>query len=487
MKPIVLVSPCPKDVSGINRATVSQPLGLASIAAALRDKGFMCHIIDANILNLDNDRVLRHVRKLGPAIVGISINVVTARAGLNLARQIKENHKEILVVLGGPQANICIEENLRFSKADAVVTGEGELTMLEIAQRHYSQPKDNLFQGLNGVVYTTAGGIVVNPPRERILNLDSLPYPAYDLLPGMGLYLTRARRKPAVSVITSRGCPYQCIYCNKNIFGSRMTALSAGRVVGLFEMLVKKYGVRQIDIYDDNFTLDRKRAAEIFDLIAERKWGLLINMQTGVRADSMDAELVGKMKKAGVFKIGFGVESGSPEILKTAKKELDLSRVLEAKRLAQKSGIMTYGFFILGLPGENAQTLQQTIDFAKRMDPVVANFCIAMPFAGTELYEMVKAKGKFLIDTESQASGGFYGSRAFFEYNGLNENTLLKYYRKAYFSFYFRPKKIAQTLLSIYSWHELKWVLEAGLRLMLLSIFQRRGKINESKPGHPDL
>jgi len=188
----------------------------------------------------------------------------------------------------------------------------------------------------------------------------------------------------------------------------------------------------------------------------------------------MDSTLIAKMKKAGVFKIGFGVESGSPAMLKIAKKQLDLDKVLEATKLAKKAGIMTYGFFILGLPGENASTLQQTIDFAKKMDPMVANFCIAMPFPGTELFEMVKRNGKFLIDTAKNSPFGFYGSRAFFEYDGLNEATLLKYYRKAYYTFYFRPKKAIETILSIGSLNELKWVLTAGLKLAYVSLTSKK-------------
>lgn len=472
MKPIVLVAPFPKGASGINEVTVSQPLGIAYVAAILEKEGFPCKIIDANILKMDNDAVLKKIGEIGAGIVGISVNVVTAGAGFDLSQKIKQLYCDTLVILGGPQANVNVNENLVFSGADAVVTGEGELTILEIARR-YQDDKDDLFPGVKGVIYNNGGNIVVNPPRERIQDLDSLPHPAYHLLPDLKLYLSRARRKPAASVITSRGCPFQCIFCNKNIFGNRLTFLSAEKVIDLIDMLVTRYGVRQIDIYDDNFTADKKRVNQIFDEIIKRKYDLAINLQTGVRADSMDRDLVFKMKKSGVFKIGFGVESGSTRILKIAKKELDLSRVLEATRLAKEAGIITYGFFILGLPGENPQTMQQTIDFAKRMDPLVANFCLAMPFAGTQLYEMVRKNGKMLIDTARHAPGGFYGARAFFEYNGLDEATLLKYFRKAYYSFYFRPRKILQTILTIRSWYELKWVLEAGLRLMIVSLFAK--------------
>lgn len=477
MKSIVLVNPFPKDASGINESTVSQPLGIAYIAAVLEREGFKCYIIDANILRLDNDMVLERIGEINPSIVGISINVVTGWVGLDLSQKIKERYSDILVILGGPQANICVEENLISSRADAIVSGEGEITMLEIAKR-YREGNNNIFRGVKGVICKDNNDIIVNEPRERIPDLDSLPHPAYHLLPDLQLYLTRARRKPAASIITSRGCPFQCIYCNKNIFGNHLIALSADRVIGLLDMLINKYGVKQIDIYDDNFTLDKKRTNDIFDKIIERRYDLAINLQTGVRADSMDRELIFKMKNAGVFKIGFGVESGSRAILKIAKKQLDLDKVLEATRLAKEAGIMTYGFFILGLPGETVATMQQTIDFAKKMDPEIANFCIAIPFPETELYEMVKKEGKFLIDTAKHSSYGFYGSRAFFEYGGLKETTLLRYYRKAYYTFYFRPKKIIRSITSIKSLDELKWFLGAGTKLVFISIFSKINRVN---------
>lgn len=472
MKDIVLVAPFPKGASGINEATVSQPLGIAYIAALLEKEGFSCHIIDANILRLDNGGILKKIDRIKPAIVGISINVVTGSTGLDLSRKIKQYYNDTMVILGGPQANICAEENLIYSQADAIVAGEGENTMLEIATRYKEGAKD-IFKEIKGVIYRNNNDVIVNEPCQRIQDLDALPHPAYHLLPDLKLYLTRSRRKPAASIITSRGCPFQCIYCNKNIFGSHLTALSANRVIDLIDMLIGKYGVRQIDVYDDNFTLDKARVNQIFDKIIQRRYDLVINLQTGVRADSIDRELISKMKKAGVFKLGFGVESGSLKMLNIAKKQLDLDKVLEVTRLAKQAGIVTYGFFILGLPGENAITLQETIDFAKKMDPTLANFCIAMPFPETELYEMVKKGGKFLIDTTKHAPFGFYGSQAFFEYGDLDEPTLLKYYRKAYFDFYFRPKKIIQTIASIKSLNELKWFLEAGIRLVVISVFPK--------------
>lgn len=469
MKPIVLISPFPKNTSGINEATVSQPLGIAYIAALLEREKFPCSIIDANILKWNNDTVLEKIKEIDPVIIGISINVVTGSTGIDLSKKIKHFNKDATVILGGPQATTQAGENLIFSEADAVVCGEGEMTMLEVASLLRAGEAD-ILKGVKGIVYRDNLKIIVNAPRERINDLDVLPHPAYHLLPDLSLYLSRSRRKPAASVITSRGCPFQCIFCNKNVFGSQITVLSADRVIDLIDMLVNKFRVRQIDIYDDNFALDKKRANRIFDKLIERKYNLLINLQTGVRADSMDRELIFKMKQAGVFKIGFGVESGSQVMLKIVKKQLNLEKVLEARRLAKKAKIMTYGFFILGLPGENTTTLQQTIDFAKRMDPEVANFTIAMPFPGTELFETVKKGGKLLIDTTRETPGGFYGSRAFFEYNGLDEKTLLKYFRKAYFSFYFRPKKILDTLISIKSWYELSWILHAGINLFFVSL-----------------
>lgn len=240
---------------------------------------------------------------------------------------------------------------------------------------------------------------------------------------------------------------------------------SAGNVLEEIDSLIKNYQVKQIDVLDDNFTLIRERTREIFEGIIEKGYDLAINLQNGVRADRVDRQLIKLMKKAGVFKIAFGVESGDKRVLKIIKKSLDLKAVLKATRWAKKEGITTYGFFMFGLPGDTKTSMQRTINFAKKMDPDIAHFGITIPFPGTELYEEIKRRGKFLVNVEEGLSYGFEAGKVFYTLGGLSPGDVQYYYKRAYRDFYFRPSKMVKTLFSIKSLDELKWIFMAGFSL----------------------
>lgn len=454
---VMLVNPFPYYASGINEATVYPPLGLAYIASVLEEKKVNCKIVDANILGLTNEDVFKEIEKFDPQIIGIYTNIVLAKAGIELSKKIKENVDKT-VVIGGPYATSMVEETLEESKADCVVRGEGEYTMLELTRKFPN------FKKVRGISYIDEGQVVHTPDRELIKDLDSLPFPAYHLLPDLRLYRARARRTPVAPILTSRGCPYGCIYCNKNIFGRTFRARSPENIIEEIEFLVDKYGVKQIDILDDNFTLDIKRAEKILHLIINNGFDLAINCQNGVRADRLTEKSVHKMKEAGVFKVGIGVESGDERIIKVINKSLDLKKVKRAIKWFKKEGIMVYGFFMIGLPGETAETMQKTIDFAKEVDPHIANFSITIPFPGTDLYELIEKEGKFLGKTEGIS--GFYGEEFYYEMEEVNKELVLKYHKKAYRDFYLRPYKMVELLKNIKSWNEFKWTVAAAIPLL---------------------
>jgi radical SAM superfamily enzyme YgiQ (UPF0313 family) len=185
-----------------------------------------------------------------------------------------------------------------------------------------------------------------------------------------------------------------------------------------------------------------------------------------VRIESLDQQNIDKMRKAKIWKLPIGVESGDSAILKKIKKQLDLDRVLEVTRMAKRSGMKVYGFFVIGLPGDTQESMQKTIDFAIRMDPNIANFCMCIPFPGTELYEMVKTSGRFLIDVDDGIDVGFYANEVFYEIGDSNRATVLKYYKKAMRDFYFRPKKVIELVTSISSMNELRWFFETALSVI---------------------
>ena len=189
----------------------------------------------------------------------------------------------------------------------------------------------------------------------RIEDIDRLPFPAYHLLPPLKAYKSRSRKRPVAAIVTSRGCAYECIFCSKNVFQRRVTFRSADNVLAEVDHLVRDFGVRQIDILDDNFAQKKSRMVEILDGLIERDYGLAINPQNGIRSEIIDEPLLEKMKRAGFYKLAFGVESADPDVLRTCRKRLDLDRLEQVVTMAKKMGFVVYGFFIIGLPGETEE------------------------------------------------------------------------------------------------------------------------------------
>ncbi len=459
IKRIVFVNPFPYYAGGVNEATLYPPLGIAYLASVVEAKGVVAKVIDANILRLRNDAVFEQIKNFDPDVVAISVNIVTYRAGIELSRMVKKRLKK-LVMFGGPYATTSPETVLAGSKADCVVRQEGELTIAEIIDRK------GRFEGVDGVTYRKSNKIISNKDRELIEDLDSLPFPAYHLLPKIALYKSRARRVPVAPILTSRGCPYRCIYCNKSIFGFKFRARSPENIVEEIEMLANEYGARQIDVLDDNFTFNIKNAEKVLDLIIEKKLDIVISMQNGLRADRLTLPLVKKMKRAGVVKVGIGIESGSQEMIKVIKKSLDLSKVTRAIKWFRDEGIFVVGFFMLGLPGEDEDTMRKTIDFAKRVNPHLANFSIVVPLPGTELYDMVERRGGFTRPIEDGLETGFFSSSFYYTFDNLTPETVLKYQKMAYSEFYFRPSKILELVFTVKSVNELMWTINTAVNVM---------------------
>lgn len=459
MKKIALVNPFPYYAKGINEATIYPPLGLAYIASFLETKGIECNIIDANVLQLTNDRVLKEIDKFDPDVVGITINIVTAKSGIELSREIKDTIEK-KVILGGPHAVRLSRDGIIQSGADCIVNGEGELTVGELMDKDFN------LSDIKGVSYVKSKEIVNNPSRELIKDIDELPFPAYHLLPNFRKYKSMSRKTPMAPLLTSRGCPYQCIYCDKSIFGNTFRPRSPENVIEEILFLKSKYSVKQIDILDDNFTLDINRAEKILDMIIHENIDLAINLGIGVRADRLTKSIVHKMKLAGVYKTGIGIESGDDRILRIIKKSLDLEKVRTAIKLFRDEGIITFGFFIIGFPYETKESVEKTIKFAIEVNPTVANFSIMVPFPGTELYSMIKKEGMFINDVDKGIETGFLGNEFYFKLGELEKEDILEYHKKAYHDFYFRLPKIWELASTIKTFNEFKWTVMSTLTVM---------------------
>jgi anaerobic magnesium-protoporphyrin IX monomethyl ester cyclase len=461
LKKIAFVCPYPYYARGINEATLYPPIGLASIAAYLEKNGAECIIIDANVTEEKPEEIFARLKAFNPDVVGIQMNVVTAKAGVELAKICRDDPSiKAKVVLGGPFATSKYEKLMGDTGAFAIVRGEGEQTFLE-----FCQAKD--YHTIEGLAFKDKDGkVVITKERELFPDINQFPYPAYHLLPDLRKYRSRSRKKPFAPIFTSRGCPFRCTFCNANIFGKTFRARSPENVIREIDMLVKKYGVKQIDIIDDNFSEDVPRAEKIIDLIISRDYNLAINFQNGLRADRLTKKLVHKMKLAGVYKTGIGIESANAGIRNKIKKGLNIKCVEQAIQWCREEGIISIGFFMLGFPDDTEETLQETIDYAIRVNPSLANFSLVVPLPGTELYDQVKANNWFTKSIEDGSSTGYYSDNFYYTTPNLKQETVLEYQKKAYRTFNFRPSKILDLLSDIKSVNELKWTIHTSLPLI---------------------
>lgn len=455
---VVLINPPPGKAKGINAAMIMPPLGLLYLAAVLEQHGHEVQVIDAHLTGSDS-RDIAESFKHKPDLIGLSTNITNYKKSIECSVALKDIYPDSFIVLGGPYISSLPGFDFRkFTAIDGIVKGEGERTLLEVASFLGDREK---LMNVPGFIFSQTKGGICDKTRSLIEDLDCLPFPAYHLLPDFKKYKTRSRAWPVGFIFTSRGCSFRCTFCNRSIFGSTWRSHSAERVIREIDYMVGAYGIKQLDVLDDNFCYDIARTEKILDALIKSDYKLLINLQHGIRIDGINEEILIKMKKAGVFKIGFAIESADEAVQKSIRKKIDLRHSLRIVELARSLGIITHAFFMLGFPRDNPETMKKTIDFSIDMNPHFANFAICCPLPGTEIYEDVKHKGKFLQDMENGVESGFFGSRAFFETDSIKEKETVGYFKIAYKRFYVRIPKIMDILCSIKSLAELKWLFRA--------------------------
>jgi magnesium-protoporphyrin IX monomethyl ester (oxidative) cyclase len=400
------------------KPNVFPPIVLASVAAVL-EKKHAVSIIDAptegwkNLVDMDETKyrvglsaqtIAQRVSQRNPDAVVIEIPFSGwSKTAFEVVHAVKAVNKKIAIVLMGQHPSARPEACLLEPDVDFVVIGEPENTVFELINALEAGKQD--FNGIDGLGFRKNGKPTLTGKRAIIMDMDSLPFPARHLLP-MKLYNEAVKEnplrgeisKPWTIVTTSRGCPYNCVFCTTSIvWGRTWRARSPKNVVDELEYLVKAYGIKQVDFYDENMTLDKKRVADICDLIVERGLHLEWFTPNGIRADTLDEALLRKMKRAGCKKIRVAPESGVQRVVdKVICKNLDLKTVEQAVVLCKKVGIKVGCFFVLGLIGETKADIEETIRFAYKLRSLGADsliFSIAMPIYGTPLYEQAKQGG----------------------------------------------------------------------------------------------
>ncbi len=363
------------------------PLGLAYMAAVLEKNDFEVQIFDCPVCGTDHKKLRTELESFQPTIVGIGAMTPTIESALKSARIAKEVCPDSKVVMGGPHATFADKEILTDEKAvDIIVRGEGEETIVELSQQ---SPDLKKIGEIKGITFRKDNQIVQTTNRPFIQDLDSLPLPAYKYLP-MEKYNITGRN--LLSIISSRGCPYQCPFCvASQMFGAPFRARSPKKVLDEMEWLRDEYSAEGVAFQDDTLTFNKARALEICDGMIERKmklpWGC------GTRADAVTKDLVAKMSKAHCDEVMFGVESGCQRMRDLLKKKVTNEQCENAIKWTKEAGIFVTVSVILGYPGETKETLQESLEFVRRAEPDDVWLCHATPFPGTELRELVKSYG----------------------------------------------------------------------------------------------
>ncbi len=432
---VVLVAPNSK------AHTVTPPLGLGYLASSLRKRGHEPAIVDLAKLRLGGKSAAAAVLKQAPGLIGVSVLSTAYLPARRLIRAIRARRPELPLVVGGPHITALPEDALENLEVGLGVIGEGEHVFPELVDRVASGMLVD--DGIPSLCHYQGGSAACSPRAPFINDLDSLPFPAWDLIdprtyPDLSHQLLH-KKFPVAPVMTSRGCPFDCNFCaSTTLWGRGWRTRSYGNVVDEIELLARDYQVKEIHFEDDNFTLKASHAAAICEEVIRRGLDIVWCTPNGVRVDSLTDELVRLMKRSGCYGLAFGIESGSQAILDHNNKKLDLDNVAAKIEMVKRHNIETHGFFIVGLPGETVDTIKETIRFARRMPLDRANFALLAPLPGSDIFR------KYLLGCGNGNEIDYSAFNYFtpFPMGELDAAALNKWQRRSVFSFYGRPRQL---------------------------------------------
>jgi radical SAM superfamily enzyme YgiQ (UPF0313 family) len=463
MKCALIIPPwSPEDIFSRKTASAQinywQPLGTLYVASSLQKAGHEVKFLNGAFLSRTD--IMNTVLDYQPDFVGIYSTAFGWKKAVETARDVKMSLLNVFIAVGGPYPiavkGRCLEQA---PFIDAVVTGEGEVTVVEILK---GLSKGTGPQGVPGVIYRDGTNIIVNPDQPLIRDLDALPFPARELL-GKDEYIpppATYKRKPVAVIITSRGCNRRCLYCfqidkeRKNGIRCR----SVANVIAEIELCLKQ-GYREIKFIDDTLAADRSRAMELCAEIKARK--LDFTWFASACVHQVDRELLQAFKEAGCWAILFGAESGVQKNLNAIRKGITLEQTSRAVREAKAVGLTVFTPFLFGIPGETYEEALRTIEFACELDPDVANFHCLTPFPGTELYDNIGQYGTMSPDLTDYT----YQGAAFVPFS-MKREQIAELRQIAFMRFYSRPRFLLRRVLGLRSLNDLKAAL-TGVRSLL--------------------
>lgn len=449
-------------------ANIMPPLGLASIASYLEQEGIRADIIDCYARPESDTLIREYLVSHKPAFIGFSCTTSSFLDGVRLAAMAHEIMPEIKTVFGGPHVSALKEQLLAdYPEADILVAGEGEETLRELIRS-----EGRGLEKIPGIIFRKDGEAFFNGYRESQLDLDSLPFPAYEKLEGYPetytLPIFNYPRTPNTSCTSSRGCPYACSYCDRSVFHRTFRYNSAEYLYQHMLHLKQRFNIKHINFYDDQFTFKRERVEELMTKLIERPLGMTFNC--AVRAEHIDSELLALMKKGGCWMISLGIETGDENLLARHRQNADLEMLAEKIRLIKKNGIRTKGLLMMGLPGETEESIKKSMEYVFSLPIDDFNLAKFTPFPGSPLYHNINELGEFTEDWQRMDCMSFL-----FIPEGLSRRRLDELFIDFYRRHFKRPRVLLRYAAMLYhspdSWRRF---LKNGLDFLKFARSNRR-------------
>ncbi len=454
--------------------TSGPPLGLAYLASALEAEGHEVRVVDCIALGYGLAELAQELRSFSPDVVGLTATTPSIYDAYRVARLVKAELPDCLVVLGGPHATFMASEVLaECPYVDAVVRGEGELTICDLVNR---LARETSLEDTRGLTYRASNYIKQGEPRPLIKDVDAIPWPAYHLLP-LEKYCYEGLR--FCVMLTSRGCPYGCVFCSSSkLMGKVWRGRSAEDVVDELRLLRDEYNIREIEFLDDTFTLNMKRAEAIADELVRE--GLDVSWSCSSRANTINRRLALKLRRAGCHTVYLGVESANQTTLNWLRKGITVRQVIDAFKALKRADLNIVATFILGIPCETEEMMERTMRFARKMEPTLAQFTIFTPYPGTKAYEEAVRKGLLLTRDWSK----YDTLTPVMKHPYLSPAEIKSLLRKAYLSFYARLGFVANAIKR----HLIKLLIRnlksimCALRDQIANVIRHRHFFKASRP-----
>jgi len=439
------------------------PLGILSIAAYMEQLGYSVHVHDVHGEKLGDAELRRRLRADQPRFVGISVLTNMAIPALKIARICKEEVPDCVLIAGGVHAEAVPERMLRNSAIDVVVRGDGEEAMREIME-------GRAFSDIAGLSYRVGHEVKHNPPRAIEMELDRYPFPAYHLIdfgnyfPAVGSY----RNLPAINMLMTRGCPGRCTFCNsaRTVLRTR----DAERAVEQIKHLRKHYGIRQIQFYDDTFTVMKKNVLKFCELMEREALG--VTWSAYIRGDCFSEEMAAAMKRAGCHQVLVGIETGNDEIAERIGKPIDRDKYKKAVKIAHQHGLEVRASFIIGSMGETWRTMEDTLNFAIELDVDLFQLNISTPYPGTALFKEAEGRGWLVHKNWYRYGQG----EVLVQQPQISAEEIYRFERYAFRRFYLRPRVILRMLKRIANLRHIRDYGHAAL-ILLLGKHRKSGRL----------